>query len=65
MGPRVRDKYVVEIGQSSSKLIVLTVDVNDAGAYNCRVSAVNESIQAHGYLDVLGINCYTNKLCHS
>ena len=56
MGPRVQDKYIIEIGQSSSKLTVLYIDLGDAGAYNCRVSAANEAIQAHAYLDILGIN---------
>ena len=56
MGPRVPDKYIIEIGQSSSKLTVLHIDLGDAGAYNCRVSAANESIQAYAYLDLLGMN---------
>jgi hypothetical protein len=56
MGPRVADKYVIEIGLSSSKLTILLVDVDDIGAYNCRVSAADESIQAHAYLDIRGIN---------
>ena len=56
MGPQVPDKYIIEIGQSSSKLTILLVDLDDAGAYSCRVSAADESIQAHAYLDILGIN---------
>ena len=56
MGPRVPDKYAIEIAQSSSKLTILLVDINDIGAYNCRISVANESIQAQAYLDVQGIN---------
>ena len=56
MGPRVPDKYAIEIGQSSSKLTILLVDIHDVGTYNCRVSATNEFIQAQAYLDIQGIS---------
>ena len=56
MGPRVPDKYAIEIGQSSSKLTILLVDIDDVGSYNCRVSAANKSIQAQAYLDIRGIS---------
>ena len=55
MGPLIPDKYAVEVGKSSSKLTVLLVELYDAGIYNCRVSAAGESIQAHAYLDILGM----------
>ena len=56
MGPQVPDKYAIEIGQSSSKLTILLVDIDDVGVYNCRVSAASESIQAQAYLDIRGIS---------